>query len=162
MNATMILLLIIISISIIYVNSDINNYKDIDNLLKRHYYQHPQNVISSLSLNERIALHRFLIHIDGYNKNITFNTDTNTNTNGNTNTNANTFVDEKPKYNPIYCRDPDLGGHMPVNLRHRRKFLMIGGKGNTIANNNDNTNNNDNILILILIPIYSNTNTNIV
>jgi len=35
----------------------------------------------------------------------------------------------------FYCRDPDLGGQIPANLRNRaRRFLLIGGGGGGIGN----------------------------
>lgn len=30
---------------------------------------------------------------------------------------------------PIYCRDPDLGGHIPANMKNQRKFMLMGGAG---------------------------------
>lgn len=137
------MLLIIVSLMIIIYSNSIN-YNDesnkIDELLSYHNYQHPKQIISSLSIDEKIALHRFLIHINGYNNNTDINTITTNTISGSsptstsTSTTSTTPNEAKPVYNPIYCRDPDLGGHIPVNLRHQRKFLMIGGKGAGIGN----------------------------
>ena len=34
----------------------------------------------------------------------------------------------------FYCRDPDLGGQIPANMKNKRRFLLIGGGGAGIGN----------------------------
>lgn len=34
----------------------------------------------------------------------------------------------------FYCRDPDLGGQIPANMKSKRRFLLIGGGGAGIGN----------------------------
>ena len=35
---------------------------------------------------------------------------------------------------PVFCRDPDLGGQIPANMKNQRRFLLIGGAGAGIGN----------------------------
>lgn len=34
----------------------------------------------------------------------------------------------------VICRDPDLGGHIPANMKSQRRFLLLGGAGAGIGN----------------------------
>lgn len=34
----------------------------------------------------------------------------------------------------VHCRDPDLGGQIPANMKNQRRFLLIGGAGAGIGN----------------------------
>jgi len=132
----MILYIVIVLVLLLTITNGNDDNDRIDKLLRSHHYQHPNDIISTLSIEEKVSLHRFLIHINGYNNNTNVDTTTTTITTTTTNpASDNTIIkNEKPVYNPIYCRDPDLGGHIPVNLRHQRKFLLIGGKGAGIGN----------------------------
>lgn len=47
---------------------------------------------------------------------------------------AATTTTPAPTHQIIYCRDPDLGGQIPANMKGQRKFLVMGGAGAGIGN----------------------------